>query len=319
MRKVLLSLLVLALAAPSFAAVNITAEDAGSGVLKLYYECTAGEVIRGLALAVEVTDGDGVVAAASDAVVPAASRFNTFIDYAFTVEAGAPGTYTIGAGHPLANKVAAGVATFPATVYSVSMGCLDEFEKVQGGVTGSGELVAITYTLTEKTCVAISADTLRGGIVGDGITEVNIQASQCLAVGDECVKADAPFYADWVKYGKPACWCYAKNCRGDVDGKTEGNVVVGYAHVFNKDLTTFLAAYNVREAPKGAGIESVENGICADFDRGQEGNVVVGYARVFNKDLGILLANYNVREAPKGAGVPDCELGVYYNFFVTPD
>lgn len=198
MRKVLLSLLVLALAAPSFAAVNITAEDAGSGVLKLYYECTAGEVIRGLALAVEVTDGDGVVAAASDAVVPAASRFNTFIDYAFTVEAGAPGTYTIGAGHPLANKVAAGVATFPATVYSVSMGCLDEFEKVQGGVTGSGELVAITYTLTADTTVAISADTLRGGIVGDGITEVNIQASQTL-VGvsvPECWKKSCFTYGD---------------------------------------------------------------------------------------------------------------------------
>ena len=179
MRKVLLSLLVLALAAPSFAAVNIAAEDATGGVLKLSYECTAGEVIRGLALQLDVTSGDGVVAADTDAAVLAAG-FNTFIDFAFTTEAGAPGTYAIGEGHPFANAAAAGVATFPATLYSVSMGALDE-TGAQGGVTGSGELMTITYTMTTpETCVAISADTLRGGIVGDGITEVNIQATQCL-------------------------------------------------------------------------------------------------------------------------------------------
>jgi hypothetical protein len=288
MRKVLLSLLVLALAAPSFAAVNITAEDAGSGVLKLYYECTAGEVIRGLALAVEVTAGDGVVAAETDAVVPKGSRFNTFIDYAFTVEAGAPGTYAIGAGHPLANKVAAGVATFPATVYSVSMGCLDEFEKVQGGVTGSGELVAIKYTLTADTTVAISADTLRGGIVGDGITEVNIQASQ-VVVGGECIPSTNASYAQWVTVGKPLSWCNKRQCKGDANEAQEligkNQRWVGYA-----DINILLDGFN--KAYTGA-----EAWIAADFDRNQE---LIGknQRRVGYNDINILLQYFNTATVP---------------------
>lgn len=295
MRKVLLSLLVLALAAPSFAAVKITAEDAGSGVLKLYYECTAGEVIRGLALAVEVTDGDGVVAAASDAVVPAASRFNTFIDYAFTVEAGAPGTYTIGAGHPLANKVAAGVATFPATVYSVSMGCLDEFEKVQGGVTGSGELVAIKYTMAANTTVAISADTLRGGIVGDGITEVNIQASQVL-VGGECIPTTNASYAEWVKVGKPASWCNVRQCYGDANNAQEpfgkGTVYVGM-----EDLAVMVSGFRVQYVNP-----TTSPWIAADFSRTAEA-FGKGTVRVGMDDLAILVANF--RKATVGADCND--------------
>lgn len=289
MRKVLLSLLVLALAAPSFAAVNITATDEGSGVLKLAYACTAGETIRGLALKLDVTSGDGVVAAAADGAV-LATRFNTFIDYAFTTEAGAPGSYVIGAGHPFANAAAAGVATFPATLYSVSVGCLDEFEKVQGGVTGAGDLMTIKYTMTADTAVAISADTLRGGIVGDGITEVNIQASQVLvAGGDECIKPTNASYAQWVIVGKPNSWCNKRQCKGDANEAQEligkNQRWVGYA-----DINILLDGFN--KAYTGA-----EAWIAADFDRNQE---LIGknQRRVGYNDINILLQYFNTATVP---------------------
>lgn len=293
MRKVLLSLLVLALAAPSFAAVNITATDEGDGVLKLAYACTAGEVIRGLALKLDVASGDGVVAAAADGAV-LATRFNTFIDYAFTTEAGAPGTYVIGAGHPFANAAAAGVATFPATLYSVSMGCLDEFEKVQGGVTGAGDLMTITYALTEETKVAISADTLRGGIVGDNITEINIQAEQILAPDGECMLPSHPSYAQWVAVGKPECWCASVNprqCKGDADGLSQGK---NNWWVSTNDLGILVAAWN-KPVEQLTG-----NQICADFDHLPQGKQ---NWRVSTNDLGILVANWNINNGPAA----DCQ------------
>lgn len=290
MRKVLLSLLVLALAAPSFAAVNITAEDATGGVLKLSYACTAGEVIRGLALKLDVTnDGDGVVATSADGAV-LQPRFNTFIDFAFTIEAGAPGTYVIGAGHPFANAAAAGEATFPATLYSVSMGALDEFEKVQGGVTGSGELMTIKYTGTKDTLVAISADTLRGGIVGDGITEINIQAEQLIVIGEiECIPSTNASYAQWVTVGKPESWCNKRQCNGDADAAQEliGKFQrwVGY-----NDIAILLQGFNTAYT-------GTETWIAADFDRNQE---LIGkfQRRVGYNDINILLQYFNTATVP---------------------
>ncbi|MBN2514201.1 MAG: hypothetical protein JXB18_14780 [Sedimentisphaerales bacterium] len=293
MRKVLLSLLVLALAAPSFAAVNITAEDATDGVLKLSYECTAGEVIRGLALQLDVTnDGDGVVATSADGTVLEVG-FNTFIDSAYTIESGAPGTYVIGAGHAFANSAAAGEASFPATLYSISMGALDESGN-QGGVTGAGELMTIKYTGTKDTLVAISADTIRGGIVGDGITEVNIQAEQLIVLGGECMLPSHPSYAQWVAVGKPDCWCASVNprqCKGDADGLAQGKQNYW---VSTNDLAIMLAAWNKPVE------QLVDNQICADVDHLPQGKQ--NY-RVSTNDLAILLANWNLANGPAA----DCQ------------
>ena len=156
------------------------------------------------------------------------------------------------------------------------------------------------------------------GIVGDNLGTVD--ADDCGAIAapsTECVSSTAPFYADWVAFGKPACWCYAANCKGDADGLKEGNALAGYRKVYTGDLNILLSAYDIKEPPKGPGIATIPNGICADFDRTKEGNALAGYRRVYTGDLNILLANYDVKEPPKGPGIGDCA-EPDYNFFVEP-
>jgi len=310
MKKTLAMLLVLALVAPAMA-VEFTASDATGGVLKIDYTLASGEALRGLALKLTRTSGDAVVAAGTDVAAPA---FNTFIDYAFS-NAG----YAIGDGHPVANPAAAGVATLPASEFSISVGFLDQ-AGAQAGITANGS-ITVKLTGTADSCFDIELDTLRGGVVGDNVVApaAGWKINQCVAFqAVEPIKSTAPIYADWVKFGKPNCWAYARNCRGDADGKSQGSAIAGYAFVSTNDLNVLVAGWNVKEAPKGPGILSITNGICADFNRDQQGSAIAGYARVSTNDLNILVANWNVKEAPKGPGVADCMNTGHYNYFVNP-
>jgi hypothetical protein len=72
----------------------------------------------------------------------------------------------------------------------------------------------------------------------------------------ECVKGTAPFYADWVAFGKPSCWCYTRNCHGDADGLRSGSSILGYIYVNANDLNILISGWNVKEPPKGSGHQS---------------------------------------------------------------
>jgi hypothetical protein len=312
MRKVLLSLLVLALAAPTFAAVNISIVDNENGTATLVIDTTSGEVVRGVALKVTATDGATLVSTAAT-VNPV---FNTFIDAAFELG----GAYTIGAGQPFAKVNEAGTAAANATEFSISMGVLDQAGNQAGYTSPVGGEALITFQ-TGAGNICVELDTLRGGIVGDTAIVSNLDAAAvCAAITlppSEPIKASAPFYADWVAFGKPACWAYAKQCRGDADGLTQGSTKLGFAHVDTNDLNILVAAWKVREAPVGPGILSVANGICADFARNQQGSTKLGFARVDTDDLNILVANWKVRNPTMGPGLADCT-PEHYNFYIVP-
>jgi hypothetical protein len=168
MKKILVALLVLALVAPAMA-VTLSGSDLGGGKMRISYDVPSGEVLRGVALKLSTTVGTATIAGTAD-VTAIDSFFDVFIDYAFSVPAGF--TVTPRVGHPLANPAAAGQLTaFPASTFSLSMGALDETGN-QGGVTGTGVLCEIQYTLTADATIKIEADTLRGGaVVGDAVTQ----------------------------------------------------------------------------------------------------------------------------------------------------
>lgn len=196
MRKVLLSLLVMALVVPAYAAVNFSAVDNGDGTVSVVID--TADVVRGLALKVTCSDG-ATLADLTPVAVNAA--FNTFIDYAFTTEAGAPGTYEIGAGHPFALANEAGVAEAGATEFSISMGVLDEGGNQEGFVSEIGGEVLITFK-TGAGMVCFELDTLRGGVVGDEALTTNLDDEGiCVAVTDG-----------------PECWNYPRFGEGDGNG-----------------------------------------------------------------------------------------------------
>jgi beta-lactam-binding protein with PASTA domain len=70
--------------------------------------------------------------------------------------------------------------------------------------------------------------------------------------------ASASLYANWVTNGKPVCWAYPRQCRGDADGKKSGQNWVA-----TSDLTILKGAITKNPLPAG--------GTCADFDHKKSG------------------------------------------------
>ena len=58
-------------------------------------------------------------------------------------------------------------------------------------------------------------------------------------IADDCLKQTAPEYDDWVDWGRPDCWCFKKQCRGDINGTSFLGKPVSLA-----DLNIFKAAFN---------------------------------------------------------------------------
>ena len=291
-------------AIPATAAVNFTASDAGSGKLQIAYTTTDGDLPRGVALRVSLSDGARVDFAAPVVVEP---KFNTFIDWAYSN----PLNYQVGNGNPLALPTAAGALTGDASDFSICMGVLDQ---AGGQAAGPASATLITLQLkggtTGHTAVTISGDVFRGlssGVAGGEFlsnlpitTEINFTPCEC-----QCLKYSAPFYNDWVAWGMPACWCFERQCHGDINGKKDG-VAVKY-WVSGTDLSLFKAAY----AKNDAALKLVPNGICSDLNHKADG-VAVKY-RVSGTDLGIFKLYY----AKADAAVPSCGR-TDYNYCVTP-
>jgi hypothetical protein len=310
-----MAIMVLVVAVPAMAIVNFTASDIGSGKLQIAYTTTDGDLPRGVALRISCSDGAVVDTTAQVVVNPA---FNTFIDYAFSQGI----SYQIGQGHPLAKATEAGKLEADASDFSVCMGVLDQAGGQAAGPASTNNLILLQLKgVGCPTTVTISADTLRGpasGVVGS-VLQSNLPISiQIWNMCGECLKTSAPSYNDWVKYGKPACWCFARNCHGDADGKSQGIPVTGIWYVGTNDLQCVVRAWQIKEPPKGPGVLSVPNGICCDFKRDQQGIAATGVWRVGTSDLNVLVANWQVKEPPKGPGVPDCIATGYYNFFMNP-
>lgn len=315
MKKILISLLVLACCAPAMAATTVDAVG-GAGTITITVTVTDDDVVRGLAVAVEQTDsdpGDGKLAAGTDV---SAADFNTYIDYAVSYPTG----YDVGmtGQHAAARVGEAGAiddttlgSLLPAADFVVSAGYLDQSEN-QGGLDASGSPYVITIDLTgtAATDFDVSLDGLRGGVVGDDLeVSGNVSTGTTVTVTfvTDCVKSDAPFYAEWVGAGKnwekPDCWCYERQCRGDVDG-----VKVGLYWVQTNDLTTFAAAFNK------ADLKLDQTLICADLDHKK-----VGLYRCQTNDLTIFASYFNKAQLK----VPVCpkdwdgDSDDDYNFWIT--
>jgi len=311
MRKVLPILVALLMAAPALADVNITAEDAGSGSsqLKIYYETTGSEVIRGIALKLTITDG--TIEDVNDVVVDEAAC-NAYIDYYYsnpdylTVDlSGDESNLPGGDAHPIANPDEAGALTPSSTSeFSISMGVLDNNGE-QAGLSGGPTLlctVQLTIPAPGPACVLIEEDMLRGGVVGDDVDTVNVPGT-CVTVSalpENCftegglIPGDA-LYDEWESVGSPDCWCYVRQCHGDADGiqQLHGKNNIPPNHwVGAPDLGILSAGFKLPNDDPG-----FSSFICADFNRTLEPhgkNNIPPDHRVGAPDLGILSAYFKL-------------------------
>lgn len=172
--------------------------------------------------------------------------------------------------------------------------------------------VLCKIAVSEACNMTLAANSTRGGVVriGGGAVAANFVGGPITgSAPEECMKPSHPDYERWVQFGKPDCWCYKYQCKGDADGKNQGNVVTGFYPVGTLDIEVLLTAYLVREANIGA----IPGAICADFDRKSQGNIVTGYYPVGTDDINVLLDSYLVREA----NMTECD-ATHINFWIEP-
>jgi hypothetical protein len=307
----MLILAVAMVAAPAMALITFEAWDDGDGLLRISYTGD-GEQPRGVALEVSLTN-DATVNNSS--VVSVDLAYNCFIDSAWDMETTTPGSYLVGQeyGIPLANADVQGPVTTAVSVFAISMGVLDQTSNQLPGPGSTTNLITIQLTGTGTCDVTIIGDTTRGpdsGVVGS-VIESNLSGGASIvhtgqsAPTGECYTGQ-PDFAEWELAGKPDCWCWPRQCRGDADGLMQGIPVVGLKWVDTWDLTKLIDAWQIKDPPKGPGITAEQ--ACADFDHLRQGIPVVGLKRVDTWDLTILINNWQVKEPPKGPGIPaDCE------------
>jgi hypothetical protein len=305
MRKMILALAVVLLAAPAWAAVTITLTGVGNEVTIGYDATTELQRVRAFALDVTATGGTIVGVAGYKVgddnhgygifpgnfslyitVNPTTGLVDSWNDPNYTPVAPADDPGALG-----------GLGTDGITI---EMGSLyDANWPAQSGV-----LCKVTVSAgTTKLCV--NGNAIRGNIVMEDAAEVPV-VEACIPIGTpDCFPSTDAAYADWVTLGKPDCWCYPRQCKGDADGLKQGSALAGYMYVGTNDLNKLISGWKILDPPKGPGVTPVQ--ACADFDHLRQGSALAGYMRVGTNDLNRLIAQWKVLEPPKGAGVPaDC-------------
>jgi hypothetical protein len=144
---------------------------------------------------------------------------------------------------------------------------LGALEPADGGTKppASGDLFKIQLTdpTSAGSCVlTIAGEPTRGECVLVDGSPANIKSSGCTVLFD-CMATTNPRYADWVDWkgngpdagDKPDCWCYQKQCHGDIDG-----ALFGPFPVAANDFTALKAAISIPTAMLP------DPGICADLN-----------------------------------------------------
>lgn len=289
MKKLVLVLSVLALVAPAWARVDILCQPTGPNEVTVSYNSTQGE-IRAIALDITVDSGASIVGISDFVKGESASgnkgygifpaNFDRYInpadpnfeaDPAYTPEAQL-------ADYP--DDTLGGIGTGGMTV---------EMGSLYVGETNSPDDAGMLFKFTvDQDCnVAIAQNVIRSGVVmktGDSVSGGDFNSPGGIARSG-CMKSTHPAYANWVIHGKPPCWCYQRQCRGDVDGKKTGPFWVAIP-----DLTLFKAAFSKTVLPPG--------GECCDFD-----HIKTGPFWVAIPDLTIFKAYFSKTETL----VPVCD------------
>ncbi|MDD5063133.1 MAG: PASTA domain-containing protein [Phycisphaerae bacterium] len=164
----------------------------------------------------------------------------------------------------------------------------------EAAITAAGLTVG---TITEGDGGATTIGNVYAQSPTDGGTVVACGTTVDISVAAYCMKSTHPDYAKWVAQGRPKCWCYSKQCRGDMSGAKEG---VFWVSNTDKDIMVlYLNKYPNAPAPFA--------GACADLN-----HTKTGLFWVENTDKALMLPYFNKPAIP-----PDCD-ATYINFWCTP-
>jgi len=315
MKKMILTLAVVLLAAPAWAAVEITLENLGEGVIQIGYDATGEtELVRAFALDIVATDGNIIdindYSVGDDnagyGIFPGSFAGNITVNTTTgDVDSwvGNPNPYTpvAPAGDPDA------LGDIPGPAITVEMGSL--YATAAPGTTGVLCTITVEATVTE---VCVTGNAIRGNVVLEDASEATLNPAQVCIPGPgvitDCFPSSFTTYADWVSYGKPKCWC--NTASGDplatgnyqCDGDASGNpyLTTGW-RVYTDDLSIVAGNWKRKMAPAAPAADP-----CADLSH--KGYLTTGW-RVYTDDLSILAANWKKKAGTPPTGLAgDCGL-----------
>jgi hypothetical protein len=284
--------LVLMLAAPARAEVLITGvvgqgDDAN---VVISFVNSEGQHVRGFALDIIVDGG---------AVITAVECLNSdYYVYPGSIEISDnevtnPGTCVCDGGEY--DDTLGGLDTNGVTVELASLYSPNDPEH-PNAPADSGDLLKITLSGNDQQTVCIRANGLRGGVVMEDVTSVdpNAPCFEVVLIEHTCMKNTHPDYDVWQSVGQPCCWCYPRQCRGDVDNAQE----YGIYWVLLNDLDVFKNCFGV------PGVLPGEPCICADCNHDLE----YGAYRVLLNDLECFAAWFGQTNVPCCDQDEDCDL-----------
>jgi hypothetical protein len=150
----------------------------------------------------------------------------------------------------------------------------------------------------DKDCfVTIQENTVRGGVV---LTDPNLNPNVNITCmyRPPCFPRNYPTYDDWVKLGKPDCWCgnlarpkWPYQCDGDADNATQG---LQKLRVYTNDFNILVANWKKL-------INDPALNPCADFDHLPQG---LQKFRVYTNDFNILVGNWKKTDAQLPGNCP---------------
>jgi hypothetical protein len=286
MKRLMLILAVLLVAAPAMAAVTLEVEDMGGLVAGIKYDAGGGTLPRAFALEVTADSGATIDSYSVDGC-------EAFDIYMGTIEI-TDGNIT-DAGTPVAPADAPDTpGQLGTSAIVLEMGSLYE-AGVESAPASAGYLIKLTVSADCNVCV--SGNALRGNVVlEDTNSEVPVQA--CGEIVEQIDCYTGPDVAEWELVGKPDSWCNPRQCHGDADADEKGDPKLGYFWVQTNDLNILSDGWkkdgklvddydtNLSQYPPD---DPQKRGwIAADFDHDEKGDPKLGYFRVQTQDLNIL-------------------------------
>ena len=297
MRKILMVLTVLLLAAPTWAAVSVTCTAVDPGVsyeVRVGYAVTDTNNIRAFGIRIDVNNG----ATISNVDV------NDTDYYIF------PGSIDINdtTGEVDANGTAVAEGGNGQGYMILEMGSLYAADDAKHPCEPPQSGTICTFDVSKECVVSLSRDTARGGVVNENGSD-SASLSGCSLAYSDCLPLSDPCWAEYDRYGRPNSWCYYSQCHGDADGLIDGGTKVGgFYHVGSGDLTIlgngWKKKYNDATTPYEP---NALNYLDADFDHEKGGGPKVGgYYRVGSPDMTILGLHWKLKCSDPCSADPNC-------------
>ncbi|MBN2130435.1 MAG: hypothetical protein JW741_13105, partial [Sedimentisphaerales bacterium] len=227
MKKVLVLIAAIALAAPMFASaqdVTITCSDNGDGTATVSYDATAAGVVAGFAFDITV-GGDTITGisgyAAEGASVPADSAGVAagYAIYMGSLNFGTDPNTIDDYGTPVAPAADPGaLGGIGTNGITVELGAL--YTDTPPALEGDLFVIALNDDdASGDTVLTITAEDIRGGIVLEGGAPATLVSTGCtVSHGAVCGDLNAAELAVWNGWGQPANWCLPCWRTGDING-----------------------------------------------------------------------------------------------------